>query len=94
LKGLLPGKTLEVTINAVPETDGSNIKVVSDCILPSQEIEFYADLEVADAIKVPLQTCLETKYYNLAGQEIAGPSRGITICRNEHSVRKVLSSQD
>ena len=94
LKGLLPGKNLEVTINAVPETDGNNIKVVSDCILPSQEIEFDADLEAADAIKTPMQSSLEAKYYNLAGQEIAGPSKGITICRNEHSVRKVLSSQD
>ena len=88
LKGLLPDKTLEVTINAVPETDGSNIKVVSDCILPSQEIEFNADLEVADAMKTPLQSCLDTKYYNLAGQEIAGSLRGIIVCRNKIEIRK------
>ena len=88
LLGLLPGRTLEVTINAVPETDGSNIKVVSDHILPSQEIEFNADLEAADAIKVPLQTCLDDTCYNLAGQVINGPSRGITICRNKKEIRK------
>ena len=88
LKRLLPGQTLEVTINAVPETDGSDIKVVSDCILPGQEIEFNADLEGATAVKVPLQSCLEGKYYNLAGQEIAGPSRGITICKNKIEIRK------
>ncbi len=44
LRGLLPGGEQWVEIAAVPENDGSDIHVVSDAILPMQEIEFSADL--------------------------------------------------
>lgn len=91
LLGLLPGKTLEVTINAVPATDGSDIQVVSDCILPSQEIEFNADLEAATAVKAP-QATKHIRYYNLAGQPTAQPLRGITICKDGNASQKILST--
>lgn len=44
LRGLLPGDVLTVEIPSVPRSDGANIHIVSDCILPQQEIEFEAQV--------------------------------------------------
>lgn len=44
LRGLLPGEERLFEIQAVPSADGSSIKIVSDCILPSQDIEFESNL--------------------------------------------------
>jgi hypothetical protein len=44
LRGLLPGEEYWMEILAVPDTDGGNLQIVSDCILPRQTIEFVADL--------------------------------------------------
>jgi len=40
LRGLLPGQELWVEIPAVPAVDGQDILIESNCILPSQSIEF------------------------------------------------------
>ena len=40
LRDILPGQELWVEIPAVPAADGQDIHVESDCILPSQSIEF------------------------------------------------------
>ena len=40
LRGLLPGQELWVEIPAVPAVDGQDIHIESNCILPSQSIEF------------------------------------------------------
>ena len=40
LRGLLPGQELWVEIPAVPAADGQDIHIESNCILPSQFIEF------------------------------------------------------
>ena len=40
LKGLLPGDELQIEIPAAPNADASNIRIVSDYILPNQTIEF------------------------------------------------------
>lgn len=44
LRGLLPGEESLIEIPAVANADGSNVQIVSDCILPRQTIEFVADL--------------------------------------------------
>ena len=44
LMGLLPNEELWVEIATVPRPDGEDIKIVSDYILPQQEIEFDAYL--------------------------------------------------
>jgi hypothetical protein len=44
LMGLLPNEELWVEIATVPRPDGEDIKIVSDYILPQQEIEFEAYL--------------------------------------------------
>ena len=44
LKGLLPNEEAWVEVDAKPRSDGKDIKIVSDFILPQQEIEFEADL--------------------------------------------------
>ena len=43
LKGLLPNEEAWVEVDAKPRSDGKDIKIVSDFILPQQEIEFEAD---------------------------------------------------
>ena len=44
LKGLLPNEEAWVEVDAKPRSDGKDIKIVCDFILPQQEIEFEADL--------------------------------------------------
>ena len=46
LRGLLPGEERLIEIKAVPSADASNLKIVSDCILPRQEIQFEADIRL------------------------------------------------
>ena len=45
LKGLLPGENLECNVPMVSNRDLSQIKIVSDAILPTQSIQFNADLQ-------------------------------------------------
>ena len=45
LKGLLPNKEVWIEIAAKPRSDGEDIKVVSDYILPQQEIQFEVKIE-------------------------------------------------
>ena len=42
LRGLLPGDEIVVEIPTVPRTDGTDVHIVSDHILPQQQIEFEA----------------------------------------------------
>lgn len=91
LRGLLPNKEMWVEIAAVPKVDGSDIHIVSDFILPKQEIEFNADIEDETSIQsvfVPSEG--KTTYYNLAGQRLERPTNGITIRCNHSVVRKIL----
>ena len=71
LRGLLPGEERWVEIPAVPRDDGRNVKIVSDCILPAQDIQFEADItptKVTSALPAPKgqKTC-----YSLAGWQLA-----------------------
>ena len=45
LKGLLPNKEVWIEIAAKPHSDGEDIKIVSDYILPQQEIQFEVKIE-------------------------------------------------
>ena len=45
LRGLLPDEERWVEIPAVPSADGSDVQIVSDCILPQQSIECIADIK-------------------------------------------------
>ncbi|QDT11773.1 beta-galactosidase [Planctomycetes bacterium K23_9] len=45
LRGLLPGETLTCTIKNVSQADLSNITIECDSILPTQTIQFQADLK-------------------------------------------------
>ncbi len=40
LRGLLPGEEWSIEIPAAPMPDGSDVQIISDCILPQQTIEF------------------------------------------------------
>ncbi|MBO7068534.1 MAG: DUF4832 domain-containing protein [Bacteroidaceae bacterium] len=79
LCGLLPSNEMWVEIAATPTADGSDIHIVSDYILPEQEIEFNADIEGETAIPSASASAGKTTYYNLAGQCLDRPAHGVTI---------------
>lgn len=79
LKGLLPNTETWVEIPAVPKEDGSDIHIISDHILPKQEIEFNADIESETSLQSVQSTSTPTSYYNLAGQAISQPTHGIYV---------------
>lgn len=70
LRGLLPGEERQIEIPAVPSADGSNVKIVSDCILPKQDIQFEADI-VATQVRPVSATSAESRCYSLAGCQVA-----------------------
>ena len=91
LCSLLPGKDMWLEIAAVPAIDGSDIHIVSDYILPNQEIQFNANIEDETAIRQVYCPSDKTSYYNLAGQRIEHPAKGITIKHaTDINGRKVL----
>ena len=47
LRGLLPGEEFLIEIPAVANTDGSNVQIVSDSILPQQTIEYAANIKAS-----------------------------------------------
>ncbi len=79
---------MEVDIAAVPNADGSDIRVVSDNILTGQEIEFNADLQESTGITAveKQQTKAPESCYTLKGLRVNGNSRGMILSRN----RKVV----
>ena len=83
LKALLPGADIWVEIAAVPAMDASEIKIVCDYILPSQEIEFEADIDDVTALETPcFDAAVASKHepcYNLAGQVLSAPVKGVNI---------------
>ncbi|MCR5534162.1 MAG: DUF4832 domain-containing protein [Bacteroidaceae bacterium] len=90
LMGLLPDKKMWIEIPATPQNDGSDIHIVSDYILPKQEIEFNANIDGETSIQSVGFSTGETVYYNLAGQRTDGHCLGICI-RNSSISQKVLT---
>ena len=88
LKGLLPGSEKWVEIPAVPQEDGSDIHIVSDFILPKQQIEFNADIEGETAIQSIQAPDSSASYYNLSGQAISRPTHGIYV-KNTKKVKRL-----
>ena len=83
LQALLPNKEIWIEIAALPSSDGQNIKIVSDYILPQQEIQFEANLESTDSITgIPAylkEKSYDNTIFNLSGQQILHPQKGINI---------------
>ena len=90
LMGLLPDKEMWIEIPATPKPDGSDIHIVSDYILPKQEIEFNANIDGETAIRSISSTTDQTTYYNLAGQRTEHPCTGVCIRKNS-STQKILT---
>lgn len=88
LRGLLPGCELWVDVAAVPKSDGSDICISSDAILPQQDIEFCADISSASCIALPPSTSDVKVCHNLAGQCTVNVGRGLVIMGNAKYVRK------
>lgn len=72
LRGLLPNEERWVEIPAAPSTDGSDIQIVSDCILPQQTIEFAADINATGINKSKdNEKCLiNDNIYDLSGRRM------------------------
>ena len=85
LRGLLPGKEIWIEIDAPASKNGDNIKIVSDFILPQQEIEFEAKrtstnhLEQINAAK----HWGKTNIYNIHGQELPQAQSGFNIINGQ-----------
>lgn len=77
LEGLLPDQEQWMEI-AAPLTNSSNLRIVSDHILPTQEIEFEAQT-TGTAIHVPVVNPSATVWYNLLGQRVRPSAKGILI---------------
>lgn len=88
LKGLLPNEDVWMEIAAAPASDGADINIVSDHILPQQEIEFEADIHVASHITPVAVSDSKTEVvYNIAGQQLTEPAGGICIVGGKKVVR-------
>jgi hypothetical protein len=78
LRGLLPDEERWIEIPAVPSVDGSDVQIVSDCILPQQSIEFIADIKATgieqiknDKLKAfPQRKSKEGYIFDLQGRKI------------------------
>ena len=71
LRGLLPGGECWMEIPAVPHADGGDIRIVSDCILPQQSIEFDADIRPTGMVPVTTPPS-HISAFSLAGQCLEG----------------------
>ena len=73
LRGLLPDEERWVEIPAVPSADGSNVQIVSDCILPQQSIEFIADIKATGIEQIKneeLRIKNDNAIYDLQGRKM------------------------
>ena len=67
LRGLLPGDECWIEIPTVPNGDGSDIQITSDCILPQQSIEFDADIRPTGMAPITTPPTHQSTF-NLTGQ--------------------------
>lgn len=89
LRGLIPGEERWVEISAKANDDGSNIQIVSDCILNTQEIEFQADIHPTGINSVTREPNKRNTCHNLFGQQIDRMSHaGIYIIDGRKVVKK------
>lgn len=83
LQGLLPTKEMWVEIPACPKSDGSDIKIVSDHILPRQEIQFEASLQASDStshlLPCVMDTLSEKTIFDLSGRPLSMPQKGHNV---------------
>lgn len=90
LKGLLPDEELVVEI-AAPLTDATALKVVSDNILSTQEIEFDADVKGStDAISAINTESSHTVLFRLDGTRADNTTKGIVIEKSNGKTKKVI----
>lgn len=97
LRGLLPGAECWMEIPAQPNADGSNIQIVSDCILPQQTIEFDADIQSTGMTSITSPSVYHP-IYTLTGQCLKStPTQpGIYIVGGKKYLnnRKIQNSQN
>lgn len=96
LRGLLPGEECWMEIAAIPDANGSNVQIVSDCILPQQSIEFDADIKptnVSSSNIIP-----PTSYdsiFTLTGQRLnSAPTQpGLYIINGKKVLKRANTTQ-
>ncbi len=96
LSGLLPGQEMDITIDAPIETtaDGSpsadsDVQIVSDAILPTQSIEYEADILPTTAVTLPTVDAPSAEWFSLDGRRLPEPRSGLFLQRQNGAVRKV-----
>ena len=89
LKGLLPGQEINVEIPAL-FTSTKKLKIVSDYILDTQEIEFEADLKGSasgiENVRSNDNQTINAPIYNLAGQHVKKDYKGIVIVNGKKHI--------
>ena len=85
LRGLLPGEEIWIEIDAPASKNGDNIKIVSDFILPQQEIEFEAKLTSTNHLEQinAAKHWSKTSIYNIHGQELPQAQSGFNIINGQ-----------
>ena len=81
LRGLLPGEEQWMEI-AAPLVDGNELRIVSDCILPQQAIEFEANIinpTSVHTLPASPQASSVTPLFNAQGMRIRQPVAGLNI---------------
>ena len=58
-------------IPAVPNASGSNVKIVSDCILPQQSIEFEANITATKVLPPSFSPEGERRVYDIQGRQVS-----------------------
>ena len=94
LRGLLPGESIDVTIDAALECDNrgralSNPVIVSDYILDTQVIEYDCDIELTEIQEIDQSNQEEDgQRYNLLGKKVSGDYRGCVIVDGKKLLNK------
>ncbi len=84
LRLLLPGQEQWVEIGA-PLTNPDDLHIISPAILPSQEIQFEANLSSA-IITAPAASASILPAYNLAGQRLHTHTKGIAVSKGHKKI--------
>lgn len=93
LRGLLPGESKEITVDAALESDNNgkaitNPVIVSDYILDSQTIEYDCDITITDIHDIKQSNTNDGQRYNLHGQKVSDDYRGVVIVNGEKKLNK------
>ena len=93
LRGLLPGDSLKIVINAALEctSDGtaiSNPTIISDYILDTQSIEYDYNTTLSAVPYIGQTNITDGQQYNLSGMKVPANHHGIVVMKGKKMLKK------